>query len=125
MVCFLSITALPAATILNVVSPISFYLNSLSLSSFYLRNLFYLIPLGVVHEVIASGRCLICLVHRNPVHAPAGIHQRPHVIPVAPIEPQEHPVIVIIPRRYRALAESDYSTDLCGFLNVCQITIIV
>ena len=98
MVCFLSITALPAATILNVVSPISFYLNSLSLPSFYLRNLFYLIPLGVVHEVIASGRCLICLVHRNPVHAPAGIHQRPHVEPVAPIEPQEHPVIVIILR---------------------------
>ena len=83
------------------------------------------VPLGVVHEVIASGRCLICLVHRNPVHAPAGIHQRPHVEPVAPIEPQEHPVIVIILRRYRALAESDYSTDLCGFLNVCQITIIV
>ena len=98
MVCFLSITALPAATILNVVSPISFYLNSLSLSSFYLRNLFYLIPLGVVHEVIASGRCLICLVHRNPVHAPAGIHQRPHIEPVAPIESQEHPVIVIILR---------------------------
>ena len=56
------------------------------------------VPLGVVHEVIASGRCLICLVHRDPIHAPVGIHQRPHVEPVAPIEPQEHPVIVIILR---------------------------
>ena len=56
------------------------------------------VPLGVVHEVIASGRCLICLVHRNPVHAPAGIHQWSHVEPVAPVEAQEHPVIVIILR---------------------------
>ena len=56
------------------------------------------VPLGVVHEVIASGARFPILIHRNPVHAPAGIHQRPHVEPVAPIEPQEHPVIVIILR---------------------------
>ena len=54
------------------------------------------VPLGVVHEVIASGRRLICLVHHDPVHTPAGIHQRSHVEPVAAVEPQEHPVIVII-----------------------------